>query len=96
MGRVIQYCYQDPLDILQHLVVPKTHDREALRPEPSISRSIFFSLFGMLSTVYLNDQLPIQANKIDNISSQRLLSSEFHPAKLFSSQRSPQQSFRIG
>lgn len=89
MGRVIQYCYQDPLDVLQHLVVPKTHYREALRPEPCISRSIFFSLFGMLSTVYLNNQLPIQANKIDNISSQRLLTSELHPIELFQSQMPP-------
>ena len=89
MGRVIQYCCQDTLDILQHLVVPKTHDREALRPEPCISRSIFFSLFDMLSTVYLNDQIPIQTNKIDNKSSQRLLTSELHPIELFESQMLP-------
>lgn len=70
-------------------MVPKTHDREALRPEPCISHSIFFLLFGMLSTVYLNDKLPIQANKIDNKSSRRLLTSELQPTELFQSHMPP-------
>jgi len=90
MGRVILYCYQDTLDILQHLVIPKTHDRKALRPDPCISHSIFFSMFDMLSTVYLNDKLPIQANKIYNKFSQRMLTPESHPFKLLVSQIFPQ------
>ena len=54
-----------------------------------ISRSIFFPLFGMLSTVYFYDQLSIQANKIDNKPSERLLTSELHPFELLESQMPP-------
>jgi hypothetical protein len=70
------------VNIVKHVVVPKSQDGETLRPKPGIPLIVTLRLCSVLSTINLDNQSVPQTDKIDDILSQRLLAPKFVAIKL--------------
>ena len=70
-------------------MVPKAKHRVPLTSQPRIPDRILIFRIGMLSTIDLNNYFLFETDEIKNVSSDRLLSSEFHPIKLLASEMFP-------
>ena len=79
----------DALDVLEYLIVPEPQYRESLLPQALITNPVAFSIGSMLPAVQLDDDTRFKAHKIDNVTADRLLSSEFDALNLFGSQTVP-------
>jgi len=71
-------------------MVPEAKHRESLTMQPRIPDCILIFLLCMLTTIDFNDYFPFEADKINNVPSNRLLSPEFHPVKSLASKMFPQ------
>lgn len=82
-------CSNDTVDIVHHLMIPKTDD-------PVTQRSKIFSSFGIirfllqvLTAVQLDDEFPLDAAEIGDIFANGMLPSKIH-AQLVSAKVCPQ------
>ena len=79
-GRFVAKGAQDALEhavrVPKHLVVPETHDFVAPSFEPRCALFVFFDRERVLPAVDLNDQVLCQAREIDDVRTDRHLSSE--------------------
>jgi len=85
----------DFIDVLKYIVIPESQDIETLIPQPSISLTIVRSLLTMLSAVDLDDYPFFQADKIDDVASQRLLPAKLKTVYLPESEFPPKQPLSI-
>jgi hypothetical protein len=82
---------QDTLEIIPNLRVPKTQDVKALIRKKLISNFIV-RIIQMLTAVSFHNQFVFKANKIENISANRFLTTKLY-AKMFAAQSIPQNAF---
>jgi hypothetical protein len=87
---------QDRIRHCQNIVVPETQDPVSLILQPFASGIVILRLFDMLSAIYLDDQLPFSADKINDIFSDRLLPSKLKGFCLPHAQPFPQEPLGIG
>jgi len=69
----------DCFDVVQHLVVPKAQDaKTGLRQSPCAD-FVLLCLVSVVPTVYLDDQLVLQAHEIEDVITERVLPPELQP-----------------
>ncbi len=70
------YCLLDCLDVSQHLMIPESQYLEPLRAQPYRPWCIWGSNLSMLPPIELRDHLFLKTYKVNDITTQRLLSPE--------------------
>jgi len=83
------------LQITHQFIVPNPKYPKTSCCEKGIALFIVLRLFGMLPTVELQDQVLVEADEIDNVSPNRLLTLEFQAAKTVSAESCPKDTFSI-
>ena len=83
------YSFKDFFNILECVVIPESQDFESFIPKPDVSLFVFLLFDIMLSTVELNYNPPLIANKVYNIFSDRLLPSELQSLQPVSPDATP-------
>jgi hypothetical protein len=78
-----------PIQIIQHIVVPKPHYMEALLIQKETTPLVIRLLIHVLSTIQLDDHPLFPANKISDIRPDGILTSEFVPRQLPIAQHLP-------
>ena len=68
--------FENSRHVTQDIVIPKSQDAVVVIGKPSISNRIT-SVVGMLSTVQLDDQPMLAADKINSVTTNRILPNEF-------------------
>jgi hypothetical protein len=88
----------DRIRVLQHFIVRNTQDSQAefLQAPRAFGVARDASRIGVLTAVQLDHQIRLEANKIDDISANRMLSPELKAEQLFSPQQTPQFPLGIG
>ena len=81
------------LDVFHHLVIPKPQYFIALLLKPIGASCIVSLLTRVLASIYLDDQAPFEASKIDNIPADRVLPTEPVPIHLAIAKVRPQAPF---
>jgi len=89
------YRFEHTACILKHFVVPEAQHSKPLRLEPFRTFSIRLHLMGMLTTVYFNDQFFRQTRKIDDVVTERYLSTKSEAIQLIPTQTRPEMLFRF-
>ncbi len=84
---------EHPLGILEDFIIPESQDPKTLRLEPSVPNFVVFAARMMISVSFDND-IVLEANKIGDVTPERLLSLDFY-AQIVSSQVFPQYFFGI-
>jgi len=80
---------------LQDVVVPKPQNAVPLGLEPLIAASVS-RIPGVLTSIELDHQLVLKADKVRDVRANRLLSAELHAGEVATSQPSPKQTFGVG
>jgi hypothetical protein len=82
---------QDTVHVLVHFVVPETQNAITLCFQPCASLSIPFALnrLGVLTSIELDDQLPVEAREVDDEGAARHLATELMLFKLAIAQAGP-------
>ena len=62
--------------ILQHVIVPETHDTKSLRFEKPCALIVLLRSEGMLSAIDLDDERRFKASEVDDVTSNRPLPAE--------------------
>src|SRR5579864_6962447 len=72
-------AFKNKIEILNHLDIPVTHHTESLALEKSCARCISCNIRSdrMLTAIEFDNELLLEANRVNNIWSDRLLASEF-------------------
>jgi hypothetical protein len=99
VGGAFQVLHNDvhySIDVLQNFIVPKSEDDEFLITKPTITLLVIISPFSVLSSVNFNDQSFLQAHKIDDVSSEWLLSAKFATGNLPEPKLLPEQLLSVG
>jgi hypothetical protein len=84
----------DAIDILEHIIVPKANEPEALAFQVGSSTGIAFRR--MLAAVDLDDQTLLSAAKIDNVTADFDLTAKFQVLVLPGAERIPQLALGVG
>ena len=87
------YRFEHTACILKHFVVPEAQHSKPLCLEPFRMFSIRLHLMGILTTVYFNDQLLRQTPKIDDVVTERYLSTKSEAIQLILAQTRPEMLF---
>ena len=76
----LPYSVKNSISIPQNLIIPKTDHRVTFFVKPGIPLSIFPGLVRqcMLTAIQFDDELSLEAHKIDDILSNRVLTSKLH------------------
>lgn len=90
-----RYPLHNPVDVGQHLIVPKPRNTIALALKPVRSLLIVPLMPGMLPPVQLDDQARLQANEICYIRSNRMLAAEPATRHLPPTQIAPKQTLGV-
>ena len=86
---------QDSIRHCQNIVVPETQDPVSLILQPFASGIVILRLFDMLPAIYFDNQLPVSADKINDIFSDKLLPSKLKGFCLPHAQPLPQKPLGI-
>ena len=86
------------IEIVAQHRVGKALDAKAMAFEEPGARGISFQLFRqqMLIPVQLENELLIEADKVDDVGTNRLLTAEFEPRQFAVAQRMPQHALDVG
>jgi hypothetical protein len=99
-GFTIAQCPPDYLchraNIAHHFVVPKAQNAESRALETIRARRVFRVTRVMLAAIDLNGKHSLQADKIDDVITKRMLPAKFETRKLFPSQKAPHAPLGIG
>jgi hypothetical protein len=88
-------CLQNPIDILDHIIVPEAQNSIVMIAKPLVANGVA-SAFGVLTTVNFNDQALLPANQVYDVGTNRLLANEFHSAERARADTVPDSLFRDG
>jgi hypothetical protein len=88
-------CLQNPFAILQHLVVPEAKHLPALVRQISVT-DIVANAFGVLRTVGFDNQLSADTKKVDNVGTDRNLSTKLESVQATIAKKTPQAQFAVG
>jgi hypothetical protein len=77
------------LDILEYLMIPKSQDTKSLCFQAGATFGIRGSLGAMLSTVQLDDESCLKADKVNDVWSYWLLSTKFMSVELAQAEMTP-------
>ncbi len=86
-----------PVQVCQHLVVPKSQHPEPVTLEPQrplVIRGANVRLI-VLPAIHLDNQSTLEANEVHNVGSNRLLPPESQPKHPLAPEMGPQDSFGI-
>jgi len=83
------------LNIIHHIMVPKSYHLESLRPKPLGPDIIIILINRMLAAIQFNNKLLFEAYKIDNIFSDGSLSSKFKAHQLSTANMAPEFLFCV-
>ncbi len=86
----------DAFDIAEHLIIPEPQHAKILTFQPCGSRTVLVGSVGMLTAIDLDDEPPGEADKVDDIRSNRYLAAKAMAADLFESELRPKASFGLG
>ncbi len=81
--------------IFQHLIIPKPQNGKALRFQKCFTRCLIPGLFIVLATIEFDDQCLFQANKVNDIRTDGMLTTKLKCGKPFGPQMMPQAFFRV-
>ena len=81
--------------ILQHLVVPEAKHFPALVRQISVT-DIVANAFGVLRTVGFDNQLSADTKKVDNVGTDRNLSTKLESVQATIAKKTPQAQFAVG
>jgi|PlaIllAssembly_1097288.scaffolds.fasta_scaffold196293_1 hypothetical protein len=81
--------FLDRIDVLQHLVIEKAKHAKSMRLDAASPLFVPCCHLHVLTAVDLDDQSGLDADKIRDVSIDRMLSAEFHAAELAHAQMSP-------
>ena len=87
--------FENALEIAQNVVIPKTNDVVSAFFQHRSAFTIRGGALGMLTTVNLDDQFPIQRGEVDNKSGKRDLSPEFDSIELTRPKSRPKKTLGI-
>ena len=90
-----QNCFQNPFAVLQHLVVPEAQDFPSLAFQIGVS-GLIARAFGVLRPVGLDNQLSANAKKVDNVGTDRNLSTKLESVQATIAKKTPQAQFAVG
>lgn len=76
-------------------MIPESQCNKTLVTQPSVSLFIMKRLFSVLTAIEFDNQPFLQTYEINNVITQRLLSSKFKPIDLRQTQFSPKQAFAV-
>jgi len=65
------------VDVLEHIVVPKSQNSETLSAQPSVTFSIMIHFLSVLAAINFYDESFLQTHEIDDVIRQRLLAAKF-------------------
>jgi len=85
----LSYVFLNCLDVLEHLMIPKSYDSKSLRFQPGAPFGIRGSLSAMLSTIQFDDESCLKADKVNDVWSYWLLSTQFMPVELVQAEVTP-------
>ncbi len=83
------------LQLRQDLMIPEPNYSVPYALKPSGPFGVLLHMHSMLSSVHFDDHLSLQAHKVHNIRSDRMLSAELIPVDLAQPQLPPQGAFGI-
>jgi hypothetical protein len=86
----------DPVDVLENVVVPEAKDQIAGRTKRVGSQPIRLNCLGMLAAVNFDDQLRLDRRKISYEGADRYLATKFDPLNLPVAQSRPQSPLCVG
>jgi hypothetical protein len=86
---------QNPIGIREHVVIPESKDTTAMLGEPPVTLDVAW-IVGMLSSVYLDDEPPLSADKVHSGSSDRLLPNKLVTVQLARSEAIPKACLCVG
>jgi|GEM_PF-6005675 len=91
-------CFEDAIEVFQHLIVPESEHLVALRLEILCAALVGFALclFVMLAAVQLDYQARLEAEEVGNVGFDGLLAAELGTLDLAVAQARPQFSRRVG
>ena len=89
------YRLKDHINAIHHVVIPKPKDSKTILFKPESPLIVVHFPFGVLSSIYLYDELFIVAIEVDNIQADWLLSSKAMATESSSSDVMPQDALRI-
>ncbi len=87
-----QDCMQNSVNVIQNFVVPETQDTEALRFQILAS---FGAVIRMAPAIDFDDQTLFKRDEIDDIGSDRNLTTKLDGSQFPSAQSAPQNVFRV-
>ncbi len=82
--------------LLKNLIVPKSEHAETSRLQYLRAILVILCPLSMLSPIYLDDQSIFQADKIEDIITEWMLTTKFQTVNFATSQIIPQSVFRLG
>jgi hypothetical protein len=81
-GEMPKNMLHDPIRVLERVIVPNSDDAESLSFEPGRAHAIMRRCDRVLAAIDFDDQLLLEADEIDDISTNRSLASEFQAIEL--------------
>ena len=98
-GWGVRQCYVDPLDdpigLSKHIVIPEPEDSKTLRFPPRSSAVVMLTSSSMLATIDLDNQPRFQANEVQDVRTDRDLTTKAMTADLVPAESRPEVQFRI-
>jgi len=91
----LSYCVKNATEIIQDIRVPEAEDREAPRPEPTITTHVVIALY-MLTAISFHDDPPLEGDEVNNETADRDLAAEFYVRKPPIAQSTPELALGIG
>ena len=88
-------CLQNPFAILRHLVVPEPKDFPPLALKIGVANSVARA-FRVLRAVGFDDQLSANAEKVDNVRTDRNLPAKLETAEATIAKKAPETQFAVG
>jgi len=85
----ICYRQQNTLQILVHLIIPKTQDTPAIRLQPCVTAFVMLAV-RMLAAIKFHYQFERDTSEVCNIAPNRMLPPESRPAQLAASEGQPE------
>jgi len=94
--QLTQNFLQHSIGLFQHDIIPKPNYPKAFRFKTSCSLAIAGSLLGMLPAIQFHNQLLLEADEINDVWWNRVLSPKLKSAEVTVFQLQPEPQFRIG
>jgi hypothetical protein len=88
--------FKHAIRVLDHLAVPEAKHCESLLAQVLIPNSIHFPAGCVLPAIHFDDQFPLEAGEVDDVSADGLLAPELQAGELLPAKMAPQEGFDTG